>query len=85
MYDSCIKRLGECTEKLLFCVQRQKYDTVKWSILNDRVIQFSNQKEPVSSSVVFAGVRYIDINCAKLLIVLNNGDKYLAYKYAKRT
>lgn len=68
-----------------FVFNDKNYDTVKWSILNDRVIQFSNQKEPVSSSVVFAGVRYIDINCAKLLIVLNNGDKYLAYKYAKRT
>lgn len=65
-----------------FVFNDKNYDTVKWSILNDRVIQFSNQKEPVSSSVVFAGVRYIDINCAKLLIVLNNGDKYLAYKYA---
>ena len=68
-----------------FVFNDKNYDTVRWSILNDRVIQFSNQNEPVSSSVVFAGVRYIDINCAKLLIVLNNGDKYLAYKYAKLT
>lgn len=72
-------------ENYYFVFNDKRYDTVKWSILNDRVIQFSSQKEDANSTVVFAGVKYIDVNCAKVLIILNNGDKYLAHRCAKQT
>lgn len=63
----------------------KKYNEVRWSILNDRIIQFSNSDNADNDAVVFAGVKYIDINCATLLIVMQNGDKYLTYRYSKCT